>query len=144
MAVAGFGTATTLVPRLTAGKGGVGRHLPAIDRSAFLGPYRDRARRRRFQQTMHAALADPGLRDDLGRVTDLFADRPVLTTFGEKNDPFGFQNRIASMFTDHQAVVVEGGNHFPMCDAPELFTDTVRRRHNGRVGATATAAGQPD
>lgn len=135
------GTATNLVPKLTSGKGGVGRHLPAADRAVFLGPYRDPVRRRRFHTTMRAALADHGLRDDLARVVDLFADRPVLSIFGEKNDPFGFQDRIASMFNDHEAVVVEDGNHFPMCDAPELFTDAVRRWYRSRVEAPTDAVG---
>ncbi len=130
-----IGTSTNLVPKLTSGRGGVGRHLPETDRSAFLGPFRDPGRRRRFHQTMHAALADHGLRDDLGRVVELFADRPVLSIFGEKNDPFGFQDRIDSIFDDHEAVVVAGGNHFPMCDDPELFADTVRRWYRARVEA---------
>ena len=142
-AVTSLGSATNLVPRLTSGSGGVGRHRGPEDQLAFLGPYRERVHRRRFHLTMRAALADRGLRHDLARVGDLFSGLPALSIFGEKNDPFGFQDRIASMFTDHEAVVVDGGNHFPMCDAPDLFADTVRKWHRSRIDESALPAERP-
>ena len=52
--------------------------------------------------------------------------RPVLTIFGEKNDPFGFQERHHATFPNHEGIIVAQGNHFPMMDDPDLFTDTVR------------------
>lgn len=63
-------------------------------------------------------------------------DRPVLTIFGERNDPFGFQDRHHAIFPNHEGVVVPKGNHFPMMDAPDLFADSVRGWFvGGEVGA---------
>ncbi len=64
-------------------------------------------------------------------------DMPVLTVFGEKNDPFGFADRWRSIFPDSTAWVVSGGNHFPMCDDPLGYATHVREWHANRV-ATAT------
>lgn len=54
------------------------------------------------------------------------AELPALSIFGERNDPFGFQARIADTFPHHEGHVIPDGNHFPMCDDPELFAATVR------------------
>ncbi len=130
-----LGVATNLVPRLTSGKGGVGLHYDDADRRRFLAPFDDRQRRRRFHWAMRSAVVDRGLVDDLARIPAVVGDRPVLSIFGEKNDPFGFQPRIESMFPDHQSLVIDSGNHFPMCDDPELFATTVRQWYRSRVGA---------
>ncbi len=132
-AMTAIGSATNLVPKLTSGGGGIGRHLEPGAQAAFLGPYQRRAPRRRFHETMRAAIADTGLVEELGLVGERLADRPVLTIFGEKNDPFGFQQRLATIFPDHNGVVVEKGNHFPMCDDPDLFAEQVRRWHTSAV-----------
>lgn len=39
--------------------------------------------------------------------------------FGEKNDPFGFADMWRTHFPHARSHVIEGGNHFPMCDEPE-------------------------
>lgn len=62
------------------------------------------------------------------------ADLPVLSIFGEKNDPFGFQDRVDAIWSDHERIAVVGGNHFPMCDDPQLFAATVRDWHARRFG----------
>ena len=46
----------------------------------------------------------------------MLSDKPMLTVYGERNDPFGFQPRFKSMFPHAHEYVVPGGNHFPMCD----------------------------
>jgi pimeloyl-ACP methyl ester carboxylesterase len=68
-------------------------------------------------------------------VATVLADTPVLTVFGARNDPFGFQARLAERFADHEGVVVAGGNHFPMMDAPDVFTSSVRDWHRRRVAS---------
>lgn len=133
-----LGTATNLVPRLTSGKGGVGRNLDDGDRALFLEPFNDTTRRKRFHLTMRAALVDVGLAAELSQVGPVFGDRPVLSIFGEKNDPFGFQNRIAELFTDHRGVVVDGGNHFPMCDAPDFFVAELRQWYDSVVAVESS------
>lgn len=140
--------ATNLVPRMTAGKSGVGKHLDAAGRRAFLGPFRDRDVRRRFHTTMRSAFRDRDLTEAAERAaTGTFRHRPTLTIFGEKNDPFGFQERHAEVFADHEGVVVKGGNHFPMMDDPDLFADSLREWHGRSVGpyrsGAAGSIGQP-
>ncbi|MGI9539797.1 MAG: alpha/beta fold hydrolase, partial [Miltoncostaeaceae bacterium] len=128
--------ATNLIPRMSAGKSGVGKHLDEAGRRAFLGPFQDHGVRGRFHTTMRSAFRDRSLTDAAEQAaTRIFRERPVLTIFGEKNDPFGFQARHAEVFPDHEGVVVEGGNHFPMMDDPDLFAASLREWHGSRLGA---------
>lgn len=125
---------TKLIPRMTATKVGVGLHLDRADKRAFLGPFRDRRRVGRFHTLMRDAL----VADDLyarieAATTGVLGGLPVLTIFGEKNDPFGFQDRHHATFPDHEGHIVTNGNHFPMMDDPDLFADAIRdwwRRNN--------------
>jgi pimeloyl-ACP methyl ester carboxylesterase len=99
-------TTTNVVPRLTAGRFGVGRHLGRQARQAFLGPTRDRVRRLTFHRLMRdASRADPLLeRIEIALGTTL-RDRPVLTIFGQYNDPFRFQARWRELFLHARQVV---------------------------------------
>ncbi len=138
--VAAAMTATNLLVRLSAGRFGVGRHLSRAERRTFRGPYRRWAHRWRFHSTMRSAIGDPDLTAAAERAAvGPLNDRPVLTIFGERNDPFGFQARHEATFPDHEGIVVEGGNHFPMMDAPDLFAETVREWHLRKVAHTAQA-----
>lgn len=122
----GSPTATALlgtfrvVPRLTRTSFGVGQHLDRTDRRAFFGPFRSRERSRNFHRTMASARRSPDLfaaADEALRTT--LRRLPVLTVFGERNDPFGFGDEWRERFPHADSHVVEGGNHFPMCDDPE-------------------------
>jgi len=116
-----------LVPRMTRTKVGVGRHYDKDDRRAFFGPYRRRAFARNFHRAMRSAARSAPLFD--GAETALhttLSHVPVLTVFGEKNDPFGFADRWRSIFPDATSWVVDGGNHFPMCDDPHGYVAHVR------------------
>jgi haloalkane dehalogenase len=124
--ITAFGAATNIVPRLTATWFGVGRHLDDRERAAFLGPFEDRARRRRFHRLMRSALDDTTnttLVD--AAITAELNDRPILTIFGERNDMFGFQRGHEARFPNHESLIIERGNHFPMMDDPDLFASTV-------------------
>ncbi|MEO1060225.1 MAG: alpha/beta fold hydrolase [Actinomycetota bacterium] len=128
------GTVTNLVPRAASGRGGVGRHLDRADRRLFRGPYRPWARRWRFHAMMRSALRDATTTDAAERAArGPLNDRPVLTVFGERNDPFGFQPRHESVFPDHEGVVVAKGNHFPTMDDPALFAERVAAWHRRKV-----------
>lgn len=48
---------------------------------------------------------------------------PVLTVFGERNDPAPFQRRWSRPYPNAQQVAVPQGYHFPMIDDPQLFAD---------------------
>jgi pimeloyl-ACP methyl ester carboxylesterase len=117
---------TGLVPRLTASSFGVGRHYDACSRNAFragMGPAGWRA----FHDYMHDATRCEDLyRQAAQALTGPLAKVPLLTVFGERNDPFGFQKQWKKLFPDARQVVVDRGNHFPMCDAPEFVAHTIR------------------
>lgn len=132
--------ATNVIPKLSSGGAGVGRNLDQDGKRAFLGPYREKGPRRRFHTTMRSAFRDPELTDSVERATKtVLNDLPVLTIFGEKNDPFHFQDRHAKTFPHHQGVVVEKGNHFPMMDDPDLFANSIREWHKASVRRSIAA-----
>lgn len=121
-AATAIGTATNLIPRLSATRFGVGRHLSRRDRGAFLGPFLDRSRRTRFHRLLRAPLVETGYLDGVERVvTGPLREVPALTIFGARNDPFRFQDRHAEIFRDHEGLVIHKGNHFPMMDDPDVF-----------------------
>jgi pimeloyl-ACP methyl ester carboxylesterase len=120
-----FDAAVGWLPRLTATGFGVGRHLSRDDVAVFRAGI-DRAARRAwhgyFRDARHAdelyAELDDGLRGPL-------ADRRLLTIFGQFNDPLRFQPRWKALFPTAHQVTVRRGNHFPMCDDPDLVASAV-------------------
>lgn len=124
---------TQLIPRITSSAFGVGLHLDGpgrdafyagIDRQgvrAFHGYLRDARTSRTIYQQLDRALAGP------------FRRLPLLTIFGERNDPLGFQPRWKHLFPNARQIVVSKGNHFPMCDNPDLVAASIREWHRDRV-----------
>jgi pimeloyl-ACP methyl ester carboxylesterase len=105
---------------------GAGRHLDAASRRAFRKGSAAGARAA-FHYYMRSALHSAALyRGIHAALTGPLATMPVLTIFGEHNDPFGFQRRWKALFPHASQVVVPGGHHFPMCDDPELVSDAIR------------------
>ena len=118
---------TNLVPRLSSGRFGVGRHLSRRARGAFLGPTRERARRQTFHQLMaDAARSTPLLEQIQTALRTSLRDRPVLTVFGQYNDPLHFQRRWRELFPHARQVVITRGNHFPMNDDPQGVATAIR------------------
>ncbi len=140
-ATATLGT-VRLVPRLTRGKAGVGLHYEQADRDAFFGPYRQRGAARNFHRAMRSARRSRDLYAGAERRlrTD-HAEVPVLTVFGEKNDPFGFADRWRSMFPHAWSWTVPDGNHFPMCDDPDGYVTHVRDWYRSEVAPLEAASG---
>ena len=131
---------TGFLPRITQTSFGVGRHLDSASRRAFVAGVGDSGRR-----AFHCYLRDARNCDALyGQVESAlagpFASLPLLTIFGERNDPLGFQPRWKAMFPDLRQVVVAKGNHFPMCDDPDLVAATIRSWHRDRIATAGTAA----
>jgi haloalkane dehalogenase len=122
-----------LLARISAGSFGAGRHLDRPSRDAFLAGIgsrglrvfhryvRDASRLDSIHEQVEAALAGP------------FRKLPLMTIFGERNDPFHFQQRWKRMFPDCRQVVVAKGNHFPMCDDPDLVAGRIRAWHREQV-----------
>lgn len=142
LAVVGSRTATAilgtarLVPALTRTRAGVGLHLGRADRRAFAGPYRRGGAARNFHRAMRSARRSTGLYATAeSRLTGSFPHLPVLTVFGEKNDPFGFADRWRSMFPHARSWTVPAGNHFPMCDDPSGYATRLRDWHRSEVAS---------
>jgi haloalkane dehalogenase len=119
---------TGVLPRLTATGFGVGRHLDAASRRAY------RAGLRRSIGAFHDYLGDARradrLYDEIASAFDGPLGRlPLLTIFGERNDPLGFQPKWRARFPGARQVVVPKGNHFPMCDDPDLVASQIRAWH---------------
>ena len=131
-----FSAWTGILTRITASAFGVGRHLDASSRKAF---YAGVGRRgiRAFHSYLRDARKSPAIYEQLDRaLTGPFARLPLLTVFGERNDPLGFQPRWKQLFNDARQVVVTKGNHFPMCDDPGLVAASIGEFHRDRVAPT--------
>jgi haloalkane dehalogenase len=129
--VEALNVATNLVPRLTSGSFGIGANLDSEQRRAFLGGFADHGPRRRFHDLMGAAQDE---RDFLAQTEaglgTILRDKPTLTIYGEKNDPFGFQEKFRSYFHDIDEMVIPKGNHFPMADDPSGIAARIRTWQN--------------
>ena len=122
----GIDRATGFIPRLTATGGGLGLHLDRPSKRAFVACMRQPRRTARFHRLMADALESDELYDRVEAATaGPLRDTPVLTIFGQKNDPFGFQERHRETFRNHRGIIVKDGNHFPMMDDPDLFAAEV-------------------
>lgn len=123
---------TNVINRLTATRFGVGRHLAAADRHAFLGPTRNRRRRRPFHDLMRDThRSRQRLGDIEAALRGTLRDRPLLTIFGQRNDPFHFQRTWLDLYPAAHQVVVAKGNHFPMNDDPTQFATAIREWATG-------------
>jgi pimeloyl-ACP methyl ester carboxylesterase len=121
--------ATGLLARASTTAFGVGRHLDDASRSAYreglarsIGAFHDYLGEARFSDEIY---------DEVTRaLTGPFRRLPLLTIFGERNDPLGFQPQWLRLFPDARQVVIPRGNHFPMCDDPAIVADTIRAWHH--------------
>ena len=84
-------------------------------------PRKIRPRRRRFPADRLLERADAALRGPL-------ADRPLLTIFGQYNDPLRLQPQWRQRFPSARQEIVPKGNHFPRCDTPASVA-TWNREH---------------
>ena len=140
LGVMGSRTATALlgtprlIPRLTGTRFGVGRLLQRSDRRAFSAPYRRRGRGRNFHRAMRSAARSSALFESATlALSTTLRGRPAMTVFGEKNDPFEFAVTWQHFFPHATSHVIDGGNHFPMCDAPDDVAGFIRQWHGANV-----------
>ncbi len=110
---------TNVVARASSTRFGVGRHLDEAARFAFLRMFERKESRARFHALMRSAAGELGFFREIESDLDTLGDRPVMTVFGERNDPFGFQDLWSEHFPHAEHMVITGGYHFPMCDDPE-------------------------
>lgn len=126
---------TGVVPRITSTSFGVGLHMDPSSLNTFrsgIGPEGLRA----FHQYIQDANRGEGVYDKISAaLSGPFRRLPLITIFGERNDPFGFQQRWKELYPAATQVVIAKGNHFPMCDDPELVADTLRGWYREQVAA---------
>jgi len=117
---------TNLVAWFTAGSYGVGRQLTRADRRSFRGPWRCRRSRRATLRILAGALRiDPIMADVERGLRTTLADLPVLTLFGRKNDPYGWQNRFQQIFPNATAAGLADAHHFPFNDDPDAYSAAI-------------------
>jgi pimeloyl-ACP methyl ester carboxylesterase len=121
-----FDVLTELIPRIAATPFGVGRHMDEVSRGAFRAGIGARGLRA-FHDYIRDASHCEGLYRRVARALDgPLGQAPLLTIFGERNDPFGFQKHWKELFPEARQVVVAKGNHFPMCDDPDLVARAIQ------------------
>jgi len=118
--------ATDVLSRVTSTSFGIGRHMSRGDRAVFRAGIDAPARR-----AWHAYFRDARGADALYAEVDdalrgTLANRPLLTIFGQLNDPLRFQPRWKGLFPSARQLKVRRGNHFPMCDDPDLVARALK------------------
>jgi pimeloyl-ACP methyl ester carboxylesterase len=130
-----FDVATGLLAWITATSFGAGRNLDQSGRRALRSAIRGDGLRA-FHRLMSDALHSQPLYARVERaLTAEFRDLPVLTVFGERNDPFEFQKCWKALFPSARQVVVPNGHHFPMCDDPTLVATSISAWYSDLVAA---------
>ncbi|KAA1249225.1 alpha/beta fold hydrolase [Mycobacterium simiae] len=118
--------ATNMLARLTSTRFGVGRHWSRADRAVFRAGI-DVSARRAWHGYFRDACRAADLYAEVGvAVTESLASRPLLTIFGQFNDPLRFQRRWKAMFPTARQLKIPRGNHFPMCDDPDLVASALK------------------
>lgn len=123
---------TGVLSRMTASAFGIGRHLDSASRDAF------QAGLQKSMSSFHDYLNDmrsSDLYEELSRAfTGPLAHLPLLTIFGERNDPLHFQPKWKALYPGARQLVILNGNHFPMCDDPDFVAAEIRRWYREQFG----------
>jgi haloalkane dehalogenase len=122
-----FNNVTNIVALLTASSYGAGRNMSRADRRSFLGPWRARGRRRATLRVLAGVLRiDPVMASVEHTLRARLSGLPVLTLFGRKNDPYGWQARFSEIFPRATATGIRQGHHFPFSDDPQAYAAAIR------------------
>jgi haloalkane dehalogenase len=124
-----FDAVTKLLPWVTSTKFGMGRNLDETSRRAYhagLSRTIDA-----FHVYLGEALHSEALFQEVSRaLSGPFRRLPLLTIFGERNDPLKFQPQWKRLFPSARQVVIPKGNHFPMCDDPDRVANAISDWHH--------------
>lgn len=130
---------TNLIPKLTSGRFGIGRHLDDRGRAGFLGGFGEKGPRHRFHDMLAAASEEiPYLAELENALDSTLSEKPALTIYGSNNDPFGFQAKFREYLHHPEEMVVPNGNHFPMCDDPDGVAARISVWHETNVSGDET------
>ena len=125
-AVRELDAATGALSRVTSTSFGVGRHWNRGDRKVFRAGIDVSARRAWHAYFRDARGAQALYAEVEAAMRGTLADRPLLTIFGQFNDPLRFQPRWKALFPNACQLSVRRGNHFPMCDDPDLVAAALK------------------
>lgn len=132
-AIREFSAWTGILARITSTPFGIGRHMDKSSRKAFYAGI-GRQGVRSFHGYLRDARKSLTIYDELDRaLTGPFRRLPLFTIFGEHNDPLKFQPHWKQLFPDARQIVLARGNHFPMCDDPDLVAESIRELHRDHV-----------
>jgi pimeloyl-ACP methyl ester carboxylesterase len=124
-----FDALTQFLPRVTSTAFGAARRMDPASRRAFRAGI-GRQGLRSFHYYLRSARKSDELYHQIeSALTGLLRPLPLLTIFGEYNDPLKFQPQWKALFPAAIQIIVPRGNHFPMCDDPELIANTIRSWH---------------
>jgi pimeloyl-ACP methyl ester carboxylesterase len=130
--------ATDVLSRVTSTSFGVGRHWSRADRAVFRAGIDVPARRAWHAYFRDARGAGALYAEVDAALAGSLSGRPLLTIFGQFNDPLRFQPRWKALFPTARQLKVRHGNHFPMCDDPDLAARALKsfvqqHFHGGQV-----------
>ncbi|HWF26923.1 MAG TPA: alpha/beta fold hydrolase [Mycobacterium sp.] len=117
---------TDVLSRVTSTSFGIGRHMSRGDRAVFRAGIDVPARRAWHGYFRDARGADALYAEVDDALRGSLANRPLLTIFGQLNDPLRFQPRWKALFPSVRQLKVRRGNHFPMCDDPDLVAGALK------------------
>ena len=134
-------TWTGFLPNASSTRAGVGRHMNRATRQAWRAGLADHSARR----AMHRMFADAARNHTIHTAAETalheFAQRPLLTIFGQLGDYFGFQRQWRRHHPDALQVTARRGLHFPMCDNPALVANQLHHwHHDSRTPTGETAS----
>jgi pimeloyl-ACP methyl ester carboxylesterase len=118
--------ATDVLSRVTSTSFGIGRHMSRGDRAVFRAGIDAPTRRAWHSYFRDARGADALYAEVDDALRGTLANRPLLTIFGQLNDPLRFQPRWKGLFPSARQLKVRRGNHFPMCDDPDLVARALK------------------
>ena len=125
--IASLNAQANFIARLTAGSGGIGRHLSSAGKRAFRGGFKKRQARRALTQMFADVLKQDAFLRRLERDLEKLEHLPVLLAYGENDQgrKAGFQKQFEAIFPNHTSVIIQGANHFPQMDAPHEVAESI-------------------
>jgi haloalkane dehalogenase len=132
---------TNVVARFTASRYGAGRKMSKADRARVPWPVAfPRGCRLATQQTLAGVLRiDPVMAGVERSLPTALAELPVLTLFGRKDDPYGWQARFGQIFPRATAAAIDERAPFPVRRRP----GHLQHRDLRLVGQKVAAHGNP-
>ena len=134
-------TWTGFLANASSTRAGVGRHMNRATKLAWRAGLADHSARRAMHRMFTDAARNHTIHTAAETALHEFAQRPLLTIFGQFGDYFGFQRQWRRRHPGVLQVTVRRGLHFPMCDNPALVANQLHHwHHDSRTPMGETAS----